>query len=179
MELLVRNAEGNIPDGEREYAARKLGKLERFLNQAQKVEMVHREDKLQHHVEITVFADGMTIRGEEHDSSLRAAIDKVSDKLENRLKRFKGRLVDRHRRKGNHVPIGLTEEPAAEEDSHPPFKLAEHKQFLVKPMSVEEAALQMEMVDHPFFVFRNEEDQQFAVLYKRKDGRYGIMHPEI
>lgn len=178
MELLIRNAEGNVSPPDREYAAKKLGKLERFLHQAQKVEMVHREDKLMHHLEVTVFADGLTIRGEEHDESVRAAIDRVASKLESRLRKFKGRLIDRHRGRGNHVPAGYSE-VADEEEVDESIRVVEHKQFLVKPMGVEEAALQMEMSDQNFFVFRNEADQQFTVLYKRKDGKYGLMHPEM
>lgn len=178
MELLVRNAEGNVTPLDREYAAKKLGKLDRYFQAANKVEMVHREDKGTHRIEITVFADGLTIRGEEHDSVLRAAIDKVSDKLENRLRRLKGRLIDSHRRKGYHPPASLLEE-YREEDDVPKIRVRERKQFLVKPLSIEEAALQLEMIDHPFFVFKNEANNRMAVLYKRKDGSYGVLEPEF
>lgn len=178
MEVLVRNAEGNVSQADREYAAKKLGRLDRYLHQAQKVEMVHKEDKLQHHVEITVFADGMTIRGEEHDESLRAAIDRVSDKLEVRLRKFKGRLVDRHRRKGNHIPSGfaeVAEDEVVDEHVH----IVEHKHFLIKPMSIDEAALQMEMMSIPFYAFQSEKNNQLTIIYKRKDGKVGLMHPEM
>lgn len=184
MELLVRNAEGNLKPVDREYAAKKLGRLDRFLNKATKVEMVHREEKHSRHnghrVEITVFADGLCIRGEEYDTEIRAAIDRVSDKLESRLLRFKERLIDRHRRKGNNVPPALASLPEEEpNDSIPHVEIRERKQFLLKPMTVDEAALQMEMVDHPFFVFRNEDTGRFEVLYKRRDGRYGLLQPEV
>jgi putative sigma-54 modulation protein len=183
MELLVRNAEGNLKPVDREYAAKKLGRLDKFLNKATKVEMVHREEKHSRHnghrVEITVFADGLCIRGEEYDTELRAAIDRVSDKLESRLMRFKGRLIDRHRRKGNNVPAALESLPDEEPESSKRVEIREKKQFLLKPMTVDEAALQMEMVDHAFFVFRNEETGRFEVLYKRRDGRYGLLQPEV
>lgn len=178
MEVIVRHSESRVSDRDKEYASTKLGRLDRYFHQAQKVEMVHREEKQVHHIEITVFADGMTIRGEDHDPSLTAAIDRVHDKLESRLRKFKGRLVDRHRRNGNHVPKGLTEEVIAEPDDEAHIRILEHKHFLVKPMSVDEAALQLEMIDKPFFVFKNEENGKFEVLYRRRDGRYGLMHPE-
>lgn len=179
MEVMVRNAEGTVSEKDKEYAAKKLGRLDRYFHQAQRVEMVHRAEKLGHHIEITVFADGMTIRGEEHDSSLAAAIDRVYDKLESRLRKFKGRLIDRHRRKGNHVPKALNEEPLHDEDPGPVhIKVSEYKHFMLKPMSRDEAALQMEMIDLPFFVFKNEENGIFEVLYRRKDGKYGVMQPE-
>ncbi len=178
MELLVRNAEGNVTQRDREYAAEKLGRLSRYFHQAQRVEMVHREEKLGHRLEITVFADGLTIRGENTESTLREAIDKVSDKLENRLKRLKGRLAKNHRHKGSPMPVALEEDLSAEDEAHAYIEIKERKTFLLKPMSTEEAALQMEMVDHPFFVFKNEASSQIEVLYKRRDGRYGLLQPE-
>lgn len=177
MDVLVRNAEGNVNAQDREYAAKKLGRLDRYFNAAQKVEMVHREDKNGHRIEITVFADGLTVRGEESDADLRAAIDRVSDKLETRLRKLKGRLIRAHRKRGNHALPPALEEEHLEEEPH--IEIRERKQFLLKPMSPDEAALQMEMVDHPFFIFKNEETNAVAVLYRRRDGRYGIIEPEM
>lgn len=183
MELLVRNAEGNVPATERDYAAKKLGRLDRYFHQANKVEMVHREEGnngvSSHRIEITVFADGFTIRGEERDHSLHAAIDKVCEKLETRLSRLKGRLVHNHRRKGNSIPQALLEDHSEEEHHNGHVEVRERKVFLLKPMSIEEAALQMEMVDHPFFVYRDEDSNQVSVLYRRKDKAYGLLEPEM
>lgn len=179
MEVLVRNAEGNVSPKDREYAAKKLGRLDRYFHQAQKVEMVHRAEKLAHRVEITVFADGMTFRGEEEDPDIRAAIDRVSDKLENRLQRFKTRLVDRHRKRGKSAPPAFAELPPepVEENNH--IQIRERKVFLLNTMSTDEAALQMEMLDHDFFIYRNEDNNQIEVLYKRKNGKYGLLQPEV
>jgi putative sigma-54 modulation protein len=179
MEVLVRNAEGNVANGDKEYAAKKLGRLDRYFHSASKVEMVHREEKLAHRIEITVFADGMTFRGEESDPSIRAAIDKVHDKLEIRLRKFKTRLIDRHRKKGGRVPPAFEEaHPLDEPHGNNHFVIKERKTFMLKPMAAEEAAIQMEMLDHDFFVFRNEDNGRIEVLYKRKDGKYGILQPE-
>lgn len=176
MEVLVRNAEGNLSDKDREYAAKKLGRLDRYFNQAHKVEIVHREDKLHHHlVEITVFADHFTVRGEEVDDSVRAAIDRVADKLEMRLTRLKGRLRRNHRRKGGAPPPALDDHA---EEPNEDVRIRERKTFLLKHMSAEEAALQMEMIDHPFFVFRNEDNGNVEVLYKLRNGDFGLMQPE-
>lgn len=179
MDVLVRNAEGNLSGSDKDYAALKLGRLDRFFNNAQKVEMVHREEKLgRHRVEITVFADHFAVRGEETDENIRAAIDRVAEKLENRLRRLKTRLMKSHRRRGANVPRGLEEEPIQSDDHHEEIAFKEKKIFLIKPMSYEEAALQMEMIDHEFFVFRNEGNNNFEVIYKRKDGKYGLLQPE-
>lgn len=171
MEVLVRNAEGNLTAKDLEYAAKKLGHLDRYFNRAKKVEIVHREEKLTHHIEVTVFADHFTVRGEEDDASITAAIDKVADKLENRLRKLKSRLVKNHRRKGADIPKGLVDEQEPHDDDHH-VDIKARKQFLLKPMVLEEAALQMELIDHPFFVFRNEVSNELEILYKRKDGRF-------
>ncbi len=177
MEVLVRNAEGNLSDHDRDYASSKLGKLDRYFNQANKVEIVHRESRHGHRVEVTVFADGFTVRGEEEDANVRAAIDLVSEKLDQRLRRLKRRLHDSYQKRGGKVPPAVLENGVPENESHI-FELAERKQFLIKPMSVEEAALQLEMVGHPFFIFRNEDTRNVEVLYRRKDGKYGLLQPE-
>jgi len=179
MEVLVRNAEGNVSKRDREYAAKKLGRLDRYFHAAQKVEMVHREEGLLQRIEITVFADGFTVRGEEMDTSIPAAIDKVFDKLETRLRKLKGRLITTHRRRGNQPPPALVEDHREEPQANGHVELKERKTFLLKPMSMDEAALQMELVDHPFFVFKNSDTNQVAILYKRKDKRYGLLEPEM
>ena len=176
MEVLIRNAEGNLSMEDRDYAAKKLGRLDKYFHQATRVEIVHREHKLGHRIEVTVFADGLTVRGEELDSNIRAAIDLVGDKIEGRLRRLKSKIVDRHRKKGAPVPVEL------ESDAEPkeaPFRIAERKHFLLKPLLPEEAALELEMIDHPFFVFKNENNNRIEVLYKRKDGSYGLLQPEV
>jgi putative sigma-54 modulation protein len=178
MEVLVRNADGNVSQRDRDYAAKKLGRLDRYFHSANKVEMVHREDGAGHRIEITVFADGFTVRGEESDKSVHAAIDLVSDKIEERLRKLKGRIVKSYRKRGHGVPAAFATEPAEEPQSNGHYELKERKQFLVKPMSIEEAALQMELMDHPFFVFRDEDSNQIAVLYRRKDKHYGLLEPE-
>ncbi|HVL39430.1 MAG TPA: ribosome-associated translation inhibitor RaiA [Fimbriimonadaceae bacterium] len=176
MEVLVRNAEGNVTKTDRDYAASKLGRLDRYFHQAQKVEMVHREEKGMHRIEITVFADGFTIRGEETEATLQAAIDKVKDKIETRLRKLKGRLVQSHRKKGVPLPPALADEPTMEDGLNGSLvKIKERKPLDLRPMTIDEAALQMEMIDHPFFVFRNGDSGQVEVLYKRRDGAYGLL----
>ncbi len=179
MEVLVRNAEGNVSKRDREYAAKKLGRLDRYFHSAQKVEMVHREEGLLQRIEITVFADGFTVRGEELDTSIHAAIDKVFDKLETRLRKLKGRLISTHRRRGSPPPPALEEEHHEESHTNGHIELKERKTFLLKPMSTDEAALQMDLVDHPFFVFKNSDTNQVAILYRRRDNKYGLLEPEI
>lgn len=180
MEVLVRNAEGNLSQQDREYAAKKLGKLGRYFNAATKVEIVHREEKLQHkpchRIEVTVHADGLYMHGEEKDVSLNAAIDKVADKIENRLRRLKTKIVRSHRHKGRPVPAIYDELPDIEEEHT--NGVVERKRFVMKPMSMEEALLQLELSGQSFFLFRTEGGKT-ELLYKRDGGGYGLLSPEM
>jgi len=182
MEVLVRNAVGNLSDHDKDFAAEKLGRLDRYFNKASRVELVHREvhrgKRDLHKLEVTIFADGFTIRGEEEDANLRAAVDLVADKLENRLRRIKKRLVNKYRHSGQSVPRGF-EEPHEDEDHDDRVHIKERKQFLVKPQTIDEAALEMDLLGYPFFVFKNEVTNRVEVLYRRKDGKYGLLEPEV
>lgn len=176
MHVQVRNVNGHLSDADKDYAVRKLGKLKRYFHSANSVEIVYRGEHDAHRLDVTIHADGYHLRGAEEDSTVHAAIDRVADKLENRLRRLKTRIVKSHRHKGREIPAALTEEPAVEEDPH---EVNEQKSYLIKPMSVEEAALQMELLDRDFFVFVNEGSSKTEVLYRRKNGPgYGILVPE-
>lgn len=179
LEVLVRNAQGNLSDKSRDYASQKLGKLDRYFNAASRVELAHSEDKRgAHKIEVTVFADGVMLHGHEQDTNIYAAIDKVVDKLETRLRKLKTKLIQRHRGQGMQVPMGLEE--LGEMDAELPADsghIAEHRSYSMKPMSVDEASLQLELIDHDFFVFRNVESDEVEVLYRREKGGFGVMSP--
>jgi putative sigma-54 modulation protein len=174
MEMQVRNAEGNLTDQDREYASKKLGKLNRYFHKAHKVEMVHREERHLHIVEVTVFADHFTLRGQEKDESIRAAIDNVSEKLETRLRRLKRKLVNSHRRRSTPIPQALDEHLAAPVDE-PEETIEKYEHFSPKPMSVEEAVLQLELIDRQFLTFCNQDNGQVEVVFRTKKGGFGLV----
>jgi putative sigma-54 modulation protein len=176
METLLRNAEGNLAPIDRDYAAKKLGRLDRYFRHANRVEIVHREEKLGHKIEVTVYADGLTLRGEERDASVRAAIDLVAEKLESRLRKVKGRLANEQKRRG----VRELPDDVDLDDGEPEFegmKITQRKSFVLKPMSLEEALLQMELLGHPFFVFTNQDTRQTEVVYRRSNGTAGHLSP--
>lgn len=181
MEVLVRNAEGNLSPKDRDYAAKKLGKLDRYFHTASKVEMVHREERKSHQpahrIEVTVHADGLFLRGVAHDESLQAAIDKVADHMESRLRKHKTKIVRAHRHKGRPVPAIYDEIPDVDDD-HGSNGVVEHKKFAMKPMSLDEAILQMELSGHNFFLFCDEKGKT-ELLFKREKGGYGLLSPEM
>ena len=180
MEVLVRNADGNLSAPDREYAAKKLGKFDRYFHSATKVEIVHKEEKQQHRpshrVEVTIHADGLFIRGEERDVSVHAAIDKLAEKMENRLRRHKTKIIKAHRHRGRPVPA-IYDEMADVEEEHT-NGVIERKKFVMKPMGLEEALLQLELSGHMFFLFRTEAGHT-ELLYKRDGGGYGLLSPEM
>lgn len=177
MEILVRNAEGNVPESERDYAAKKFGNLDKYFKKATKVEMVHSQVRDEHQLEVTVFADEFTVRGEERDKSLHACIDRVSHVLEKRLRRLKSKLIDVHRRKGNKdVPPALVEDRPGDESTD--GRIVQRKTFENKPMSAEEAILEMELIGHDWFLFTNAETNAPSVIWKKSTGGYGLLEPE-
>ncbi|MGE0001431.1 MAG: ribosome-associated translation inhibitor RaiA [Fimbriimonadaceae bacterium] len=176
MQVIVRNTQGQLTERDREYAVKKLEKLSRYFHSANSVEIVYREEKSFHRLDVTVHADGYHLRGDEEDESVRAAVDAVVDKLERRLRRLRTRIIQSHRKRGENVPLGLQEVEHHEEDPH---EVNETKSYLIKPMSVDEAALQMELLGRDFFVFIDEHTAKAEVIYRRSAGPgYGLLVPE-
>lgn len=176
-----------VTDGLREYAEKRLKKLERFLPSLKEATVRESVERNLHRVEVTLEGDGLLLRGEERSDNMYASIDLVLDKLEQRLKRFKSR----HSHKGNHdrgirtngaphSAAAFTEVLPAElepDDEGP--HLSRVKRVTMKPMTYEDAARMMEMVDHDFFVYVDSPTDEVHVVYKRKDGNYGLIAPKI
>ncbi len=132
--------------------------------------------------EATIHTKGPVIRGREASGDMYASIDLVADKLERQVKKYRGKLIARSQ--GGHKEAFLSQglafiEDSEHEDDHgPTANIVKIKQFMVKPMTPEEAALQMDLVGHDFFVFTSSETQETAVVYRRRDGDYGLIEPQ-
>jgi len=155
---------------------KKLARLERYFDGIQDAKVVlsyagspHVERRAKAEIQLNV--PGGLIRVEEEDPDLYAAIDRAVEVLEKQLKRFKGRLVGKRR--------APTPSPVAEPEEEPPFvpEIVRVKRFEMKPMTPEDAALQMEALGHAFFVFENSDTGEINVIYRRKDGHYGLIEP--
>jgi putative sigma-54 modulation protein len=187
MQVQYRDMEGSLPQAAREYIEKKISKLERHFKNFRTATVVHEETRGRHTIEITLNGDGITLRAEDSTNDLRATVDRVVDKLEAQLARFKGKrfrsLAKRDREDMLHAEeITLLleatgEEPATEpgEEEAPPFRIARIKRFTLKPSTLEEAAMEMEMLQHDFHVFLDMETQGVRVLYRRRDGTYGLL----
>jgi putative sigma-54 modulation protein len=168
-----------ISEETRAYVENKVNKLERYLptlNEG-KVEISREGTKLPEQrftVQVTLDARGVLIRAQEKSKDMRTAINKVVDVLSKRIERYKGKLYDKS--KGS----SLARQGAAieAEEIEAPKEVVKSKHFLVKPMPVDEAINQMELLGHDFFLFIDADTDRLNVLYRRDDGNYGLIEPK-
>lgn len=180
MRITVKGKNMEVTDALQRYAEKKVEKLGRYFENLKSAVVTQSTQRNWHIVEVTLEADGMTMRGEERSDNMYASIDAVVEKLEKQIKRFKGKLIDRSHMEPPReiIPVlGAEEiEEAAEEQEMP--TIVRTKRFAIKPMTPEEATLEMELMNHDFYVFRNGETDLVNVVYKRRDGNYGLLEPE-
>ena len=158
------------------HAEKKLAKIERFFGPDVEAKVTVTVEKSSQSVEITIINRGMTFRAVERAENMNEALDKCVDTLIRQIRKNKTRVERKLRVTGFTVaPVEDDEEPAEEELE---YELVRHKSIQLKPMSVEEAILQMNLVDHIFFVFLDEDTSKINVVYKRNDGGYGLLTPE-
>lgn len=173
VNLQARNMEltGALAD----YVERKMGKLSRYLD-AEEAQVTLLIEKNRHVAEVTIPMRGIILRGEEETTDMYRSIDLVVEKLERQVQKYKTRLGRRVKAQGikelTEARVPGEEEEVSEEE------IVRTKRFAIKPMSVEEAIMQMNLLGHNFFVFANAESEQVNVVYRRKDGRYGLIEPE-
>ncbi len=160
------------------YTQKKLGKLAKFFDKATEAQVMLSVIRDEHIVEVTVIFEGLILRGEESTSDMYASIDKVVDKLEKQVAKYKTRLSKAMRKNGVRAAVAKLEEERRLEEEVDEAKIVKTKRFALKPMDLEEAILQMNLLGHDFFVFANAETETVNVLYKRKDGDYGLIEPE-
>ena len=178
MRLQVKGKNLDVSDSIRSYAEEKLRKLERQLADPTQIELelsVERNPSISanHVAEATIWTKGPTLRAREASADMRASIDQLVDKLERQVTRYRQK---RRRRPGRDNGANLGAQPPSNATSEP--TIVKTKQFTVKPMSPQEAVLQLELVGHDFFVFRNGESDEVNVVYRRRDGNFGLIEPQ-
>ena len=182
MELIVKGKNVEVTDRLRTYVERKIGKLDRYLPTITEawVELATEDAKAAQDrqvCQITVRSNGTILRAEERSDDMFTAIDTVLDKMYRQIARYKGKRKNRWRGAGvaaEPLPLELVEE--TEEESS---NIVRVKRFPMTPMHADEAIEQMELLGHDFFVFFNANEGQINVLYRRKDGNYGLLQPEL
>ena len=178
MRLHVKGRNLEVSEQMRKYAEDKLGKLDRLVKDPTRVELellVEKNPSISdnHVAEATVWTKGPVLRARESSADMKASIDQLVDKLERQVKRYREKRRVAPRR---HVPP-LAEAPPVEVDETA-VAITKTKQFTVNRMTPDEAVLQLELIGHDFFVFRNAESDGINVVYRRRDGHYGLIEPE-
>lgn len=177
MRVTVSGKNLQVTDAAKAYAEKKLQRLTRYFPDLREAHVTHSAQRNWQIVEVQIEGDGVFLRGEERTPDVFTSIDAVVDKLERQIERFKGRLLQRHHTAGTEPATEEVEAAAPSEGEELPT-IVRTKRFTIKPMSPEEAALQMELLGHDFFAFLNAETDQFNVLYRRRDGNYGLLEFE-
>jgi putative sigma-54 modulation protein len=179
MRLQVKGKNLEVSDSIREYAEQKIGKLGRHLNDPTRVEVelaVEKNPSISDNqvAEATVWTKGPVLRARESSSDMKASIDRLADKLQRQVKRYRQKRRSRGSRQEREQPTGV---PLGGDGTEP--MIVKSKQFPVNPMTPEEAVLQLELVGHDFFVFQNADSDVVNVVYRRRDGHYGLIEPQV
>jgi len=175
MKVAVIGKNIEVTDALREYAEKKIAKITKFFEKspiAAQAAMSTQRGK--HVVDITIQVNGLLLRGEEKTNDMYVSIDGAVDKIERQVRKYKTR-INRGFREDNRVILETKGSP--KEETEPQIKRT--KRFAVKPMSVEEAVMQMDLLGHDFYVFSNSDTEEVNVVYRRKDGNYGLIEPEF
>lgn len=176
MKYVFRGENIEVTESIKEYIKDKLSRIEKYLLDNEQVEarILIKVRGIEQKVEVTIPTKSYTIRCEESHNDLYAAIDLVVDKIERQIRKYKTKLVDKRRQQIIDQSFDFLEEDTEE----PVGKVIKRKRLTMKPMDEEEAIVQMELLGHSFFVFKDVESNKINVLYKRLDGNYGIIEAE-
>lgn len=176
-----------VTDALRGYVTEKLSKLPRYFDQIQDAQVVlsvarDRNQGRAQVVEMTVWCDGLVLRAEERSPDMYASIDVAAEKLARQIEKYRSRMIEKRRqdeaRKRQRRAASAEAALRAGPDEPPAPAIVRTKRFPMKPMTPEEAAMQLELLGHEFFVFRHAATQEINVLYRRRDGDYGLIEPE-
>lgn len=173
MKFTITEKKIKVPDEIKEYAERKIGKIDRFFRGDAEAFVTFSSERGRYKAEVTIENNGTFYRVSELTSDMRATIDSACAAIERQIRKNKTRL-EKRLREGVFEKEVLSHLIPEEEEAE--FEIVRSKRFPIKPMTVEEAVLQMNLLEHEFFAFKNEaEGNAFSVVYRRKNGGYGMI----
>ena len=177
MNITIRGSKLDITEAMETYAKEKIGKLEKYLENSEdeNATILAKIHGHLHIVEVTIPLKNIILRAEERQEDFYAAIDTVIDKLERQIRKNKTRINSKKNKDTKDFAYDYIEEIEDEEEKE---KIVKRKKIEVKPMDEEEAILQMELLGHQFYLYKDAETNKPALVYKRKDGDYGIIEAE-
>ncbi|MFW5782575.1 MAG: ribosome hibernation-promoting factor, HPF/YfiA family [Candidatus Muiribacteriaceae bacterium] len=187
MQIIISGQNFNLTEGLKVHTEEKLTKLKKYFDQINETDVVFhvddsKEKERKNSVEVTIWANGTTIHAEESAQDLYAAVNMVVDKLERQIKKYKEKLKSKDRKKISQVKdrsITHSVMELEEEEADDTPKIIRARKYALKPLFVEEAALQLREFGREFLVFTNAETEEVNVVYKRKDGTCGLIEPEV
>lgn len=171
--IIGRNLE--VTNSLKECITEKLGKLERYFTSDTEVFVTLSVEKDRQKVEVTIPVKGNIIRSEQTSSDMYVSIDLVEEVIERQLRKYKNKLIARNQAGSNFRKEFLDKQEMIEAED---VRIIRTKQIELKPMYPEDACIQMELLGHNFYMFRNAETEEICVVYKRKGGTYGMIEPE-
>lgn len=176
MNFIISGKNLDVTTGLKTTIEQKLGKLERYFTPDTDIIVTLSVEKERQKIEVTIPVKGNIIRSEQVSDDMYVSIDLVEEVIERQLRKYKNKLIAKHQEAGNFQPDFLTDIDVDDDDE---IKIIRTKRFGIKPMFAEDACVQMELLGHSFFVFRNAETDEVNVVYKRKDNTYGLIEPEF
>lgn len=175
MQITYRGKNLEVTPALKEHASKRLSVLSRYFDQPLQPQVKLEVERGQHIAEVTIPVSGLILRGEQTTTDMYASINQVVDKIERQVRKYKTRINRKARTDGTLAPSAPA--PHAEEEQDESPRIVRTKRFAIKPMSTEEAIMQMELVGHDFFVYLDAETDEVNVVYRRRDGHYGLIEP--
>ena len=174
MKFIIIGRNIDITEGLKSAVQEKLGKLERYFTPETEIHVTLSVEKDRQKIEVTIPVKGNIIRSEQVSSDMYVSIDLVEEVIERQLRKYKTKIVNQQQAGGNFQKEFLEKEVDDQE-----VKIIRSKKFDIKPMYPEDACVQMELLGHDFYVFCNAESDEVNVVYRRKNGTFGLIEPEF
>lgn len=175
MKIIITGKNLEVSEGLRKAVEEKIGKLDKYFADDTTAKVTLSVEKDRQKIEVTIPVKGSIIRSEQTSSDMYVSIDLVQEIIERQLKKYKNKLIDKKQNAASFSDAFIERVQDDEEE----VKIVRMKQFDIKPMYPEDACVQMELLGHSFYIFCNAETDQVCVVYKRKNGTYGLIEPEI
>ena len=176
MNYMISGKNIDVTEGLKQAIYDKLGRLEKFFAEDTNAQVTLSVEKERQKIEVTIPMKGHIIRAEQVSDDMYVSIDMVAEIIERQVIRYKKKIIDQNQDKAYFQDRFLEEEDTEDYDE---IQIIRSKRFAVKPMYPEDACVQMELLGHSFFVFRNAETNEVNVVYKRKGNTYGLIEPEF
>ncbi len=175
MRYIISGKNIDVTEGLKNSVYDKIGRLEKYFTPETEIHVTFSVEKERQKIEVTIPMKGNILRGEQESTDMYVSIDMVVEVIERQLKKYKTKLADKKQSAEYFKPEYLEDDDLDDEE----IQIIRSKKFAVKPMDPEEACIQMELLGHSFFVFRNSETDDVNVVYKRKGNTYGLIEPEF